>query len=1121
MNPEPEVTKSDNFAPQDVPPEPTEDVPVPSVHIPEEQANSSAADAVSVPIGGVVDSSVVDAVDSSEGGVVGVSEVAATDSSMAEVTGSTVEGGADVGAVDPHNAQTIVPPAEEGVEELPLAQEAPEDENAIPSVQVVTEPVAMSSASDDEGIPLGELPPLAASASINSVSAHPIQPADAWMGSSESMVVSDSQLNAEVELPMAEEVDPTELPSNMFGATATEPTAATPTASPPTSPETSSPSSAEPISSDIHANLPPAPAAESSNLFGPFLTASGSDSSHIIGGHSASQTSSDSALSFLEQYRPSTSGANRPPQAEDVSGVPFHSPADEPDYGAMPLPVPEASNILADLINPPHHSSAVRLDNPGMGGTVRRPGSSTESGFDIDVDLGPVPRELEEAERAATSNIMESPYHRPTPSEATIPEMYVEDPQEHIFAAPPPPPRDPSSIFDADLNVPAELHIIDTTAPSAASAPDGTKPGDSGIIECVADDAAVSLPSSDILISEATSPAQPRSAVIKSGGSAVMKSTGGESGGGQDLLQDARVTAIPSAMVVSQSAPGTRDDRGYRSATRSALTAWLGGALLGCAVPVGVGIALYWSGMIGPFTAPDGYSRESEQQVAVLRNQLSENRQQLSQTQEQLQNVRQELLEAQRLTQATQRDKEQLLAQLQQSSQQLQQVQNRLQEVERTLQTTVQTRKQLEAERLELEKNAAKIQEQLRQATAQRDDLQKQLQQAGENKKKLEADLLQVRNQLEKLDKQLQEVASQRQDLEKQAQQAQQLLLALAKELQGARLLAEQFDPPALLQAQRRFISLLNSKPEIQQLRQLEEDKRQLTATVQRLEQQLQQQSQAFAQQRRALQEQVAAELKRQREQLQAESQKLQVESQKLQEKLRMELQQMERQRQELAQRLDQVPRDKDMLQLWLQLLASSRQPTDVPGARQAAQNVLQHVDANSEEAAMAHLLLALAAVVAGNSNEALLELAKMHQCSAFEAARLQKHSWVVIAEQTRLAISDPLAPYRRPPTEQPKDPLQALIHLDNAIFAYRQNRFDEAVREAQRAVVHDPTHPIVWYYLGAAHWMLGQREQAADDFRQGSLRERTTLLSYTRINDLLRHIQGPVRQALEKARLP
>jgi Flp pilus assembly protein TadD len=107
----------------------------------------------------------------------------------------------------------------------------------------------------------------------------------------------------------------------------------------------------------------------------------------------------------------------------------------------------------------------------------------------------------------------------------------------------------------------------------------------------------------------------------------------------------------------------------------------------------------------------------------------------------------------------------------------------------------------------------------------------------------------------------------------------------------------------------------------------------------------------------------------------------------------------------------------------------------------------------------------------------------------------------------------------RRPPQEQPKDPDLARAHLHQAIQAYRQGRFPQAAQAAEQALLHDPSDPVAWYYLGAAHWMLGQRDRAADDFRQGSTREQSSRLSYRELNNLLSPIQGPVRNALDAAR--
>jgi len=1015
----------------------------------------------------------------------------------------------------------------------------PADQAAEPS------PPAASAWEDEAAIPLDAPPP--GPGSVTSASAHPIRPTSAWTAGAESFVGSppssaassrDASSSAGSELPEAEEVplaedvelgaegpvDPqavappaVDLPAASQPPEGTEaPLPAAPTVPPLAGNEetasaaslAAAPSGGE-VSSDIHASAPPpGPAAESSNLFGPFLTPPGTESSNIHSARPAWSEGEDSALSFLGgMRRPPSGSASAPPLAEDISSGQLQPPSDAPDYGAAPLPMPEASNILADLMQPGHHSSAVHIPNPGVGRTLR-PGSSTESGFDIDVDLGPVPKELEEAEKAASSDILPSPVRRQPPSEATIPEMYVEDPQEHILSAVPPPPRDPSSIFDADFDFQAGTELLGgTAAPPAHPSPKPTvQPTDSGIIEWSVEEAPVATPSSDLFSGEPAVPSGPRSAVIKPSSSAILSRPTP-----QEIAAEAQAASVPAAAPIPSSLaapPPEAEDLRRRAAPAPAASrfgAWVGGTLLGLALPVGVGAALYFTGAIGPTAALESRNREAEQRLTALSTELTQARQQLEQAQQQLNQTQ----EAARLKD----DENQRLAQqAQQTAQQLQQVQSRLQQVERTLQAAAEARKQLEAQRLQLEKNLAKVQDDLRAAIARREEVEKQLLTAGDQRKKLEADLAQVREQMQKLDKELQASLTQRQNLEKQAQQSQQQLLALAKELQAARLLAEQYDPAALLEAQRRAIALLNSKPDVQQLRQLQEDKRTLTAALQRLQQQVQQQADAFAKERRSLQEQAAAEQKRLREQLQAAAQKREQE-------LQAALRQAQQQQENLRQKLAQTPSDAELLQLWLQLLAEARRPADVPAARQAAQKVLQRVDPASEEAAQAHVLLALAAVLAQQPAEALAHLDQARHSPAYEPARQAQRSWVALAEQARLAVHDPLAPLRRPPQEQPKDPDLARAHLHQAIQAYRQGRFPQAAQAAEQALLHDPSDPVAWYYLGAAHWMLGQRDRAADDFRQGSTREQSSRLSYRELNNLLSPIQGPVRNALEAAR--
>ncbi|MCS7020315.1 MAG: hypothetical protein NZU63_00640 [Gemmataceae bacterium] len=820
----------------------------------------------------------------------------------------------------------------------------------------------------------------------------------------------------------------------------------------------------------------------------------------------------ESALSFLAQLHKMPEGSSatsEPPLAEDVSNSTVRPPEDAPDYGAAPTLSVGASHILADLAGSGPHSSGVWLENPGMGRTLR-PGSSTESGFDINIELGPIPKELEEAEKAAWSSIHEPSSYQQRPSEATIPEVYLDNPQEHILAAIPPAPRDPSSIFDADLNIPeaAETLSKDVTNPPAV-----LQPSDSGIIEWKVDDGLISVPGSDMPPEEITPAATgPRSVVIKPSSSSTMPRV---TPAGQVPVTEisTATTATPSsiaATLTQKSTTGSQFDM-HSGASRTA-GAWLGGALLGAALPLGGGAALYFSGLLGPTAPLEQRSRQAEQQAAALQSHLQQTQQQLSQLQEQLEQSHQELLQAQQTARLEREDRNRLQGQLAQSLQEIQSLRTRLGQLERDMQAVTAVRKQLENDRQQLQKTLDQTQGDLKQALAQRDELQKQLSQAGDQRKKLEADLMQVNQRINNLQKDLQDLQLKRQDLEKKAQDTQQQLQALAKELQAARLLGDTYDAAALMEAQRRAVALLTSKPDLQQIRQLEEDKRQLTATVRRLEHKLQEQSEAFAKERRLLREQADSQLKQLQEQLQAEARKR--ESQ-----LQSEVQRLQRQETALRQKLAQAPSDSEVLRAWLNLLAEARRPADAPAAQETARKVLQRVDPASEEAAQAHLVLALAALLTGQSDQASQHLSQVRQSPAYEAARRDQRPWVAMAEQVQLALHDPLASLRRPPQEQPRQPQLALPYLDEAILAYRNGRFDQAIRAAQQAVLYDATDPVAWYYLGAARWMLGQQVYANDDFRQGGQRERDNRFSHRQLDDLLRHIQGPVRTALESYR--
>ncbi|MCS7269724.1 MAG: hypothetical protein NZ703_01455, partial [Gemmataceae bacterium] len=950
---------------------------------------------------------------------------------------------------------------------------SPSDEGAA-TVSVPYGTTGAGQPEDDAAIPIGIVSPV--SESVTSPSMQPILPVQDWTSGGESIIRTEpppkiptsaapDDIPVAEALPFAEEVSEPAIPQATNSLEGGTPPSSIPSTFSSAGAQGSSsiplaqPASSDTFSSDIHANPPPpGPAAESSNLFGPFAVPPGSESSNIHTARPVPPLGEESALSFLAQLHKmpaGSSGTSEPSLAEDVSSGTARPPEDAPDYGAAPKPSVGASHILADLAGSGIHSSAVRLENPGMGRTLR-PGSSTESGFDIDMELGPIPKELEEAEQAARSDILESPLQRRPASEATMPEVYIDDPQAHILAAVPPPPRDPSSIFDADLDLPPGAELLK----DAPVQPPTQRSGDSGIIEWSVDEVPVATPGSDMPEEQGGTPVTgSRSAVIKPTSSAVMPPTPATSAS-PTAEPPAVMGAIPSSLAVvrpQETGINPRTDMQSVSARRTA-GAWLGGALLGAALPLGGGAALYFSGLLGPTAPLEQRSRQAEQQAAALQSQLQQTQQQLSQLQEQLEQSHQELLQAQQTARLEREDRNRLQGQLAQSLQEIQSLRTLLDRLERDMQAATAVRKQLENDRQQLQKTLDQTQGDLKQALAQRDELQKQLSQAGDQRKKLEADLMQVNQRINNLQKDLQDLQLKRQDLEKKAQDTQQQLQALAKELQAARLLGDTYDAAALMEAQRRAVALLTSKPDLQQIRQLEEDKRQLTATVRRLEHKLQEQSEAFAKERRLLREQADSQLKQLQEQLQAEARKR--ESQ-----LQSEVQRLQRQETALRQKLAQAPSDSEVLRVWLNLLAEARRPADAPAAQETARKVLQRVDPASEEAAQAHLVLALAALLTGQSDQASQHLSQVRQSPAYEAARRDQRPWVAMAEQVQLALHDPLASLRRPPQEQPRQPQLALPYLDEAILAYRNGRFDQAIRAAQQAVLYDATDPVAWYY--------------------------------------------------------
>ena len=167
--------------------------------------------------------------------------------------------------------------------------------------------------------------------------------------------------------------------------------------------------------------------------------------------------------------------------------------ADEPDYGAAPVLTPDASSILADLIEPKESdssdSSAVRLDAPGIGRThSSHPDEATE--FDLMIDNQDVPPELaaaaEEADRADAPT-EQAPSGSDLFADArTVAELDLEDLAEPVFpidptleAEEPSLTSAPSSIFSDKPTSPADSGQSDSAAPIGALPPTAPQESDS------------------------------------------------------------------------------------------------------------------------------------------------------------------------------------------------------------------------------------------------------------------------------------------------------------------------------------------------------------------------------------------------------------------------------------------------------------------------------------------------------------------------------------------------------------------------------------------------------------------------------------------------------------------
>jgi tetratricopeptide (TPR) repeat protein len=204
-------------------------------------------------------------------------------------------------------------------------------------------------------------------------------------------------------------------------------------------------------------------------------------------------------------------------------------------------------------------------------------------------------------------------------------------------------------------------------------------------------------------------------------------------------------------------------------------------------------------------------------------------------------------------------------------------------------------------------------------------------------------------------------------------------------------------------------------------------------------------------------------------------------------------------------------------LDLWLPQLTELRRVADADPALANAKKVLSTAGADSEDAAKARTVAGLALLLKGNLAEAK-ELFQAARSSPAYLASAGKE-WVKAADLGLASVTDPLAPYRLPIEKPRRDLKLAARALDLGIGAYKSGRYAESVTFLTDSTKADPTNPLAWYFLGAAHWGTGAISQAKEDFRQGGEWEKQSTLLGRAISDSLESIQGPARDALSVAR--
>ncbi len=204
-------------------------------------------------------------------------------------------------------------------------------------------------------------------------------------------------------------------------------------------------------------------------------------------------------------------------------------------------------------------------------------------------------------------------------------------------------------------------------------------------------------------------------------------------------------------------------------------------------------------------------------------------------------------------------------------------------------------------------------------------------------------------------------------------------------------------------------------------------------------------------------------------------------------------------------------------LDLWLPLLSELRRVADADPALAIANKVLTTAAPDSEDAAKARTVSGLALLLKGDLAGAKLMFEAALSSPASKTAKGKE--WVKVADVGLASTTDPLAPYRLPVEKPRRDVKAAAQYLDHGINVYKAGRYNDAIPILVNATKADATDPLAWYFLGAARWITGAKDQAKEDFRQGGEWEKLSPLSSRTISEFIEPIQGPARDALWVAR--